>query len=816
MPLAIELANIYLRKSGKSLSEFGNLLSTRSYDFLNFEARLSDTAYNNPAKRSIFELLETNLRDLGTEKVGTFLSLIGFFDTSLINLSFISSAVLASDVPPIDTGGVEIRLGSWREFFSSPDFDLVVGTLVELSFARRTTQNDCKVLVVHPLVHEWARHRLNRNESSQYCIDAAAILSLALRGSDTYTLAARPELSCHVHFLLTKLRELGFQSISADIGIDALSFIILQFAHTLQREKLHSDACQLYEDLLEETALKSKEPAKSTLLLQAIENYGRLLWQMGELEKAEEQLVYVRKVKLQNFGDDDPRFLEADKELSGLQGRLNNIRANLSRAIVSSQGPKRPPQMGDPVIDEDVMDDEWQLIQLAEETRELLGENSLEYSDAVVNLADYYIKTSGFMKLPIWLAECVRLFSEVHKGKPLGHWKWRMDNLLLEFAASDLSVLRQPWLNNTSWKEKIIPPLMWMLNFINSPSRFLQLAIDHGGVDFVQILLSSEEDKKMFPLACCLGPDVLQPYLVSDQNLEALISHERRPLTPLMVAAIAGNDATVQLLLDRGANINTRCPDGNTALLMSVRYNNHSTAHLLCERGADINARDRYGNTALHCAASTGQKSIVQLLLDLGVDIESPNANESTALMAAATNGNEAIVNLLRERGADINARTKAGNTVLHGAASTGQRSTVQLLLDLGVDVNCRGQYEATALITAAANGNDSIVHVLLDRGADIDTQNSSGFTALFSAAENGEDSTVQLLLDRGAKIDIKNKYGLTPLLLAAGKGKNSTVQLLLERGADMNARTNDTKTALDLARSADHEPTVQLLLRRQ
>ena len=197
-----------------------------------------------------------------------------------------------------------------------------------------------------------------------------------------------------MHFLLTKLRELGFQSISADIGIDALSFIILQFAHTLQREKLHSDACQLYEDLFEETALKSKEPDKSTLLFQAIEHYGRLLWGMAELEKAEEQLVYIRKVKLQNFGDDDPRFLEADKDLSGLQGRLNNIRANLSRAIVSSQGPTRPsrmgnpvPQMGDSVLDEDVMDDKWQLIQIAKETREHLEENSLEYYDAVVNLA---------------------------------------------------------------------------------------------------------------------------------------------------------------------------------------------------------------------------------------------------------------------------------------------------------------------------------------------------------------------------------------------------------------------------------------------
>ena len=782
MPLAIELANIYLRKSGKSLSEFGNLLSTRSNDFLNFEPRLSDTAYNNPAKRSIFELLESNLRDLGTEKVGTFLSLIGFFDTFLINLSLISSAVLASDVLQMDTGGVESRLGSWREFFSSPDLDLVVGTLVELSFARRTTQNDCKVLVVHPLVHQWARHRLNRNESSQYCIDAAAILSLALCGSTTYTLAARPELSCHVHFLLTKLRELGFQSISADIGIDALSFIILQFAHTLQREKLHSDACQLYEDLWEETALKSKEPDKSTLLLQAIENYGRLLWQMGELEKAEELLVHVRKVKLQNFGDDDPRFLEADKELSGLQGRLNNIRANLSRAVVSSQGPKRPSQMGDPVIqlggavlDEDVMDDEWQLIQIAEEAREQLGENSLVYSDAVMNLADYYIKTSGFMKLPIWLAECVRLFSEVRNGEPLGHWNWRMDNLLLEFAASDLSVLRQRELYDTSWMKKIMPPLLWILNSVNNPSRFLQL----------------------FPLACCLGPDMLQPFLVSDQNLETLISYERQPMTPLMVAAIAGNDATVQLLLDRGANINTRCLDGTTALLKSVAYMNHSTVHLLCERGADINATDKAGNTALHEAARSGQRSTVHTLLEWGADINATDKVGDTALHEAAKSCQRSTAHALLERGADINTQNSFSFTALFYAAQNGEDSTVQLLLEQGADINTQNSIGFTALFYAAQKGDDSMVQLLLEQGADINARDIAGNTALHEAALTGQRSTLHVLLDRGADINAQNSFGFTALFYAAQKGEDSTAQLLLERGADVSARDKAGNTAL-------------------
>jgi len=281
MPLAIELANIYFKRTGKSLSEFASILSSVSEHFLRFEARVADMAYENPEKRSIFRLLEMNLRDLTTEKVGSFLPLLGFFDASLINLSLIIQVVCAVEKTSSTRNrqkDVVDRLYVWGLFFSSPDFDLAVGSLVELSFVRRSTSNACKVLVVHPLVHQWARYRLEKNQYLQFCLDTATILSLALSNGNRKLIAGL-ELCSHVHFLLARFYELDFTEISAAAGLETFVFIIHQFAQMLHTEWLLSEACQLYELVFECEVLRSTEPdTTSTPLLRAMEDYGRLLW----------------------------------------------------------------------------------------------------------------------------------------------------------------------------------------------------------------------------------------------------------------------------------------------------------------------------------------------------------------------------------------------------------------------------------------------------------------------------------------------------------------------------------------------------------
>jgi ankyrin repeat protein len=78
----------------------------------------------------------------------------------------------------------------------------------------------------------------------------------------------------------------------------------------------------------------------------------------------------------------------------------------------------------------------------------------------------------------------------------------------------------------------------------------------------------------------------------------------------------------------------------------------------LLERGADVNARDHDGETALMMAASGGSPEIVQALLDKGADVNAKfTATGKTALTLAEERGHTLIMELLRSR-ANITGRT--------------------------------------------------------------------------------------------------------------------------------------------------------------
>lgn len=66
----------------------------------------------------------------------------------------------------------------------------------------------------------------------------------------------------------------------------------------------------------------------------------------------------------------------------------------------------------------------------------------------------------------------------------------------------------------------------------------------------------------------------------------------------------------MECLLDRGAGIETRDEDGNTALLVSAAFHSHSEVVCsLLDRGADMEAREEtYGKTALILAAFKGHR----------------------------------------------------------------------------------------------------------------------------------------------------------------------------------------------------------------
>ncbi|KAA0153563.1 hypothetical protein FNF29_02952 [Cafeteria roenbergensis] len=142
---------------------------------------------------------------------------------------------------------------------------------------------------------------------------------------------------------------------------------------------------------------------------------------------------------------------------------------------------------------------------------------------------------------------------------------------------------------------------------------------------------------------------------------------ENAMASALWEAAKAGSTAEASRLLDAGAPVdwNNAAEYGSTALVLAAERGHKDTVELLLDRGADIEVKDRYGSTALVLAAERGHKDTVELLLDRGADIEVKDRYGSTALMFAAECGHKDTVELLLDRGADPEAKTTAGKSAL-------------------------------------------------------------------------------------------------------------------------------------------------------
>jgi uncharacterized protein len=62
--------------------------------------------------------------------------------------------------------------------------------------------------------------------------------------------------------------------------------------------------------------------------------------------------------------------------------------------------------------------------------------------------------------------------------------------------------------------------------------------------------------------------------------------------SPVHYAATGPSAAAVRLLLDKGAPVDARAANGSTPLMMAARYGDEKSVVLLVERGADLSARN--------------------------------------------------------------------------------------------------------------------------------------------------------------------------------------------------------------------------------
>jgi ankyrin repeat protein len=82
-------------------------------------------------------------------------------------------------------------------------------------------------------------------------------------------------------------------------------------------------------------------------------------------------------------------------------------------------------------------------------------------------------------------------------------------------------------------------------------------------------------------------------------------------------------------------------------------------------RGADIEAKDNEGETAFMIAAQLGNLEICRFLLNCGANIDIQNKDGTTPLMFAMMDGNPEICAFLLEHGVNIDMRNNIGATAL-------------------------------------------------------------------------------------------------------------------------------------------------------
>ncbi|KAH0494711.1 hypothetical protein TgHK011_008302 [Trichoderma gracile] len=224
------------------------------------------------------------------------------------------------------------------------------------------------------------------------------------------------------------------------------------------------------------------------------------------------------------------------------------------------------------------------------------------------------------------------------------------------------------------------------------------------------------------------------------------------------------------------------------------------TTQMLVENGADLETRFCSGSTPLGYALMRNgrdtikNESMVRLLVGMGANIEAPSSSTSdtTPLMGAVYWNNKALARLLVELGANLQASHVVSKTPLIIAARGGQEDMARLLISLGAHVDGRDVCGMTPLMWAIAERKEDMTKLLLRLGADVEARDAfDRKTALSWAIQSEQEGIAELLLDHGAHIKIEDSLWNTPVMRAIAGKRKDVAELLLQRGANLGMRNS-------------------------
>jgi ankyrin repeat protein len=316
----------------------------------------------------------------------------------------------------------------------------------------------------------------------------------------------------------------------------------------------------------------------------------------------------------------------------------------------------------------------------------------------------------------------------------------------------------------------------------------LQMAIDRG-YTYIQSLIekaigtTSDAKEGALMAEAIRGRDIQKVKTLLDEKPERIHAHDEGSSQPVHWAVMTRQPGMIDLVLDRGADINAQRADGARPLQLTngdysyrgwrdvpkdtVATPNDIYLHLL-SRGAYLD---------INMAAQKGNIERVKELLD----------------------ADPSLVN----RPDDYVTYYAGSGSAIKNAAGAGHYDIVKLLLDRGADPNIPEEGIAPrghALHSAVVNGHKEIVKLLLEHGAYPSVQIESSADTLSAAIWNKDTEMVELLCSYGAA---------RPVSLLAYSGDIMTAAAVF----NANPKLADDAYALECAAGEGHHAFVRLML---
>ncbi|KAI0132969.1 ankyrin repeat-containing domain protein [Xylariales sp. AK1849] len=364
----------------------------------------------------------------------------------------------------------------------------------------------------------------------------------------------------------------------------------------------------------------------------------------------------------------------------------------------------------------------------------------------------------------------------------------------------NLSVLRSACLSTTCNME-----IFNMLLDHADPARLHQLG--KQGLAPVHLLLQREITNREPKLRALLERG-------TDPNL---YSRSGAPLIVLFL--LEGHLKCVDILLECGADLNTKQKDGRDVALTAVSCGNLEFLEMIIKHEKQVVnwtstcfvklTMRRLGRppvtmefvqvNALHLAALNGHEPVLDFYLTNGLvqDLETVSLQAGfRPLHFACLGGSSSCIRLLVGRGADIRSLANDGSSCLHIAVKTRHVGATVTLIELGLTRDSVDETGTSPLMYAIKQGSTEIVDILLNTTPSISEESrTTSMEALARRKVDYLSSALEAAIKRAdirlcrflwtavcsLSLPLPSCRGCTPLMLALGTGRTEIAKWILE-----------------------------------